>query len=248
MIQVSKHKQKLFGLAIIVILAFVIWPFIHHSSEIYHGPAPRRNNAVDQAGSIWAVVNKGRQLPASYGPKLVVAPVELRLPNSDPEMSVRTEISQPLEKLFTAAKNNNLQLLLVSGYRSYSEQAQVYSHNISQLGQQTADSQSARAGHSEHQTGLAVDLGVISRQCELQVCFASTAEGKWLSQNSYKYGFILRYPADKTNITGFSYEPWHFRYIGTDLSYKLHSNGQTLEQYFNLPIFTDYPAKTFLLK
>ena len=99
-----------------------------------------------------------------------------------------------------------------------------------------ADQQSARPGYSEHQTGFAADVGPVSQNCALQQCFGDTPEGKWLAANAYKYGFIIRYAADDQDITGYEAEPWHIRYVGTELSTQMHTTGiKTLEQFFNVP-------------
>jgi D-alanyl-D-alanine carboxypeptidase len=131
--------------------------------------------------------------------------------------------------------------MLSSGYRSYDYQVGLYNGYVKSQGQATADTQSARPGYSEHQTGLAVDIEPASKKCELDACFADTPEGKWLVANAYKYGFILRYTQDKTAVTGYAYEPWHFRYVGTPLATEMHNqNVATLEEFFNLPVAPDY--------
>ncbi|HSW74562.1 MAG TPA: M15 family metallopeptidase, partial [Candidatus Saccharimonadales bacterium] len=113
---------------------------------------------------------------------------------------------------------------------------------VAAQGKSVADSQSARPGYSEHQTGLAADLGGTSDpSCNVADCFADTVEGKWLAANAYKYGFLIRYPADKVNVTGYIYEPWHIRYIGASLSTEMHkSHIETLEEFFGLPAAPSY--------
>lgn len=128
------------------------------------------------------------------------------------------------------AKALGLNLWIQSGYRSYNLQTRLYNDYVSRDGKSLADTYSARPGHSEHQTGLAFDLNTITDS------FAYTDEGKWVDMNAYKYGFILRYPKSKEEITGYKYEPWHLRYVGKELAEKLYNNGDwiTLEEYFNL--------------
>ena len=112
---------------------------------------------------------------------------------------------------------------------------------MSRSGQAYADTTSARAGHSEHQTGLALDIGAASGACSLSACFGDTAEGQWLVSNAWRFGFLLRYPADKAPVTGFAYEPWHFRYVGVGLSTTMHDSGtRTLEEHFGLAEAPDY--------
>ena len=149
-------------------------------------------------------------------------------------MRLRKEAATALEQMAAEAKKDGINLMLASGYRSYQLQVSVYNANVQKYGQAGADKQSARPGTSEHQTGLAADIGSTSRQCEIEQCFGDLPEGKWLSANAYKYGFILRYPADKQAVTGYEYEPWHYRYIGTELATELHKQSvTTLEEFFS---------------
>jgi D-alanyl-D-alanine carboxypeptidase len=199
--------------------------------------------------SPWVVVNKGRVLAADYIPvDLVVPNVPLSEASSSENMHLRSDAAPALEDLVAAAAKDSIKLMLVSGYRSYATQQAVYSGYVSSQGQAYADSTSARPGHSEHQTGLAADLGAAGAQCQLEKCFGDMVEGKWLAANAYKYGFIIRYQKDKTNLTGYDYEPWHIRFVGTDLAAELNKTGQTMEQFFGLPAYTDYPAQQYDLK
>lgn len=186
--------------------------------------------------SIWVIVNKQHPLnPNDYVPSdLVVPDVPLRVPGNE-SMQVRTVTAQALETMFSAAKKQGVNLMLASGYRSYTYQVGLYNSYVQSQGQAVADTQSARPGYSEHQTGLAADLEPANRVCEVDQCFASTPEGKWLSANAYKYGFIIRYAKGLDNITGYEYEPWHVRYVGTELSTEMHAKGvATLEQFFDV--------------
>lgn len=204
--------------------------------------------SLDDAASLWVVVNKSRSLPSSYTPSGLRAPaVPLRLAADSPEMWLRPEAGTFLVKLFAAAKTDGFNLMLTSGYRSYAEQQTVYGNYVKTDGIAGADTYSARPGHSEHQTGLAADVEPRSRVCELDQCFGATPEGRWLAANCYKFGFVIRYPKDKQNITGYEYEPWHVRYVGTGLAAQLHKTGQTLEQYFGLPAAPDYSGSNFEL-
>ncbi len=204
---------------------------------------------TDEASSLWVVVNKGRILPAGYVPANLVTPSAAVASNTTiDEPMLRADTAKAMEVMFAAAAKDNISLMITSGYRSYNTQTTVYNYYVNSDGQAAADTVSARPGHSEHQTGLAADIEPASSNCELQICFDATPEGKWLAANSYKYGFVIRYQKDKEDLTGYSYEPWHVRYVGTDLALKLTRANQTLEQYFNLPIFTDYSAKPLALK
>lgn len=126
------------------------------------------------------------------------------------------------------AMSIGLNLKLVSGFRSYNTQANLYNNYVKINGQAKADTFSAKPGHSEHQTGLAFDVG------STKGAFAYTNESKWLSENCHLYGFIIRYPLGKTNITGYIYEPWHVRYLGVDTATKVKQSGLTLEEYLGV--------------
>lgn len=158
------------------------------------------------------IANKSYALPENYGSGLT------------------TETQNAFQIMKNAASKEGITLTIISGYRSYQRQNELYHNYVSKDGKQAADTYSARPGHSEHQTGLAFDLN------SLNTSFARTKEGKWLTANAAQYGFILRYPEGKTNETGYIYEPWHFRYVGVELAAKLYNQGDwiTLEDYFGI--------------
>ncbi|MDD2410011.1 MAG: M15 family metallopeptidase [Bacilli bacterium] len=123
----------------------------------------------------------------------------------------------------------NLNIYIASGYRSFEYQKGLYEKNVNKDGD-FANKYSAKAGHSEHQSGLAIDLNSVDAS------FAATDEGKWVNENAYLYGFIIRYPKEKGQITGYKCEPWHLRYVGLDLAEKLYNDGKwiTMEEYFGI--------------
>ena len=129
--------------------------------------------------------------------------------------------------MVAAAKNDGISLWNVSGYRSYNTQQSLYNNYKARDGQTKADTYSARPGSSEHQTGLATDICTASSAAH----FENTDKYKWLINNSYKYGFILRYPEGKTYITGYKFEPWHYRYVGVEAATYIHNNNITFEEY-----------------
>ena len=132
-------------------------------------------------------------------------------------------------------------LILNSGYRSYQTQVVVHSNQVSRLGLKAGEALAARPGHSEHQTGLAADVSASGQGCAIQVCFAKTKAGKWLAANAWQYGFVLRYPNGQTKITGYQFEPWHFRYVGVELATEMKSlNVSVLEKFWNLPAAPSY--------
>ena len=126
-----------------------------------------------------------------------------------------------------AAAREGLRIYNASAYRSYTTQKWVYQRYVNQEGTQEADTYSARPGCSEHQTGLALDINTAS----LSDHFEETEEYAWLVENSWRYGFILRFPEGKEEITGYQFEPWHYRYVGPAAARVCYENGWTLEEY-----------------
>ena len=188
---------------------------------------------IASASSLQVVVNKHRQLnPATYVPgQLVRVQGEL----------LRAQAADAYKQLAKAAKAGGVNIMPISGYRSYSQQASLYDSYVSQYGQATADTIAARPGYSEHQTGLAMDIGNASGICALQACFANTPAGKWAAENCQEYGFIIRYPAGAEATTGYTYEPWHLRYVGRAIALDMKNRGiATLEVYFGLEAAPDY--------
>ena len=158
------------------------------------------------------VVNKTYSVPSSYGNGLTKT------------------TKNAFNEMKTAAAADGISLKIVSGFRSYKTQKNLYNNYVKRDGKTKADTYSARAGHSEHQTGLAMDINRAGS------AFNGTPEAKWLSNNAYKFGFILRYPEGKTNETGYKFESWHYRYVGEELATKLYNDGDwiTLEDYFGI--------------
>lgn len=140
------------------------------------------------------------------------------------------EAYQKFQEMDADATSLGLNLWIQSGYRSYELQKDLYNRYVSEDGKVAADTYSARPGHSEHQSGLAFDLNSVTDE------FQYTDEGKWVNENAYRYGFIIRYPKGKDDITGYKYESWHLRYVGIELAETLYNNGDwiTLEEHFNL--------------
>jgi len=203
----------------------------------------KKQYSLDDPDSIWIVVNKRRPLnPKTYAPKLVQPNLQLRSNITTVERQVQPVTATALDKLSAAAKTDGITLTLESGYRSYDFQVNLYNHYVSVQGQAVADSQSARPGYSEHQTGLAADLGGITKPaCNVEDCFKDTPEGQWIAANAYKFGFVIRYPEGKQDVTGYIYEPWHLRYVGVDLSEEMHRvSAATMEEFFNLGAAGDY--------
>ena len=178
---------------------------------------------IDNYNEITAIVNKYNKLPedATFD-DLIDIPPEYR---DKTNRKVRNVIYEDLIKMFEAAKEEEITLRVVSGYRTWSQQNSLFNNNKKKNGLEHALMYSAKPGYSEHQLGLAVDLNSV------YTSFANTKEYEWLKQNAYKYGFIERYPKGKEFITGYAYEPWHYRYFGNDITIKLFEENITYEEY-----------------
>lgn len=195
-------------------------------------PIPARivNNADD--ADLWKIANKSRAFAnPRYQPsdlRLVSVPT---LPGrGQDERSLRAVLMPDLEKLVATARAAGVTLRVGSGYRSYATQASLFASYARRHGEAAASRFSSRPGHSEHQSGLAVDFAGADQTCWVDNCFEGTAAGKWLAAHAHEYGFILRYPKGKESITGYQYEPWHFRYVGRELAGALHQSGLTMEE------------------
>ena len=171
------------------------------------------------------IVNKNNRLSSSYIPN------DLELINESYSLKdkyLRHDARISFEEMSKQAKKEGYNIIAVSTYRSYDYQEKLYNHYVEKKGINYADMASARAGHSEHQTGLAVDVADMSYAYDN---FENTKEFKWMQKNSYKYGFILRYPKAKVQIRGFKYEPWHCRYVAKKLAECIYVHNVTLEEY-----------------
>lgn len=182
--------------------------------------------------SIWVLANKQHPLtdPNYIPEKLVAMPVPVRPDVTDDEKKVSSVIEEPLTKMFNDAREQGFKMIVGSGYRSGVTQKMYFDSYVRSHGEAEARKFSALPGQSEHQTGLAVDISTDTKDCYLSECFIFEPEGKWLAANAHTYGFILRYPDGKTDITGYNYEPWHYRYVGIELATALHKSGLTLEE------------------
>jgi D-alanyl-D-alanine carboxypeptidase len=202
--------------------------------------------SIDEASSIWVVVNKQRQIsPLRYKPKSLAFPA---FPNPQVQnpynLQLRTEAAVATEQLALAmAEAGAGTLILNSGFRTYKTQRALYNRTKAARGLAVAEKLSARPGHSEHQLGLAADFSVQGPGCVIRVCFGKTPGGIWLAENAHKHGFILRYPKGFKSTTGFQYEPWHFRYVGIELATEMRTKGiNTLEEFWSLSGPPEYPA------
>lgn len=156
------------------------------------------------------IANKTYALPSNYAP------------------GTDEEALAAFDEMQKAAYADGCNIYISSGYRSYERQVEIYNRYVSQDGKEAADTYSSRPGHSEHQTGLTFDLNSID------MSFADTPEGAWVAENCHKYGFIVRYPEGKEDITGYMYEPWHIRYLGVEKATEVYESGLCLEEFLGI--------------
>lgn len=195
----------------------------------------QKNNksVVTNPDSTLVVLNKQRYLPDGYEPADLVElnvhfpfggePYEKRL--------MRKEAARALEEMFSQAKEEGITLHAVSGYRSFERQEKIFNHNVKEKGVEHASRFVAEPGTSEHQTGLTMDLSSPDVGDMLKETFGTCAAGRWVAANAHKFGFIIRYPQGKEDITGYEYESWHIRYVPKEAAKAIFESGLTLEQY-----------------
>lgn len=192
-------------------------------------PAPPTGVRQVDGSDPMALVSKQTTLGPGYVPQdlqSVPVPVAVR-----PGIRLRSATLAAATELIDAAAAQGLRIAVVSGYRSYQEQDGLFNGYVAQMGRERAERISAVPGHSEHQLGNAIDFGSPSNNYQLEENFAQTAEGRWLAENGVRFGFLLSYPAGKEPVTGYAYEPWHWRYVGPDNAKAVAATGRTLTEY-----------------
>lgn len=188
---------------------------------------------VTNPEELYVIVNKQRALPSDYVPSDLTEPnVPFPFKDKVEKRLLREPAARALEALFSQAKQDGIELYAVSGYRSYKTQKSLYETYVRTQGEAHAAAFSAVPGKSEHQTGLAMDVSGLDQATRLEQTFADTPEGMWLAEKCAAFGFIIRYPKGKEDITGYAYEPWHLRYVGKEMAEEIMSRGITLEEYF----------------
>ena len=187
---------------------------------------------ITYIGTIVGYTSKGYVISQkngiTYVNNVLVANKTYSLPESYNPGDLLSDCAKAFKEMQSAASKEGLSIWNASGFRSYELQESLYNRYSDRDGKEAADRYSARPGHSEHQSGLAIDLN------EITSSFKDTAEGKWVAANCHKYGFILRYPQGKEAQTGYMYEPWHIRYVGVDTATKIYNSGLCLEEYFGI--------------
>ncbi len=181
---------------------------------------------IEQPYELLVLVNKYNKLPSNFTQYNLVNMGREYTVNDGKQYLLANVAYEQYKEMADAAKKEGLNMRVLSAYRTESYQGGLYNNKIRTNGKVYADNYSARPGHSEHQTGLAVDISTT------KTTFEYTAEFKWLQKHAHEYGYILRYPKGKEWITGYSYEPWHYRYVGTDAAKIIYEEGITYEEYY----------------
>lgn len=186
---------------------------------------------INNPNSPLLLVNKKRRLPDNFIPNQLIIP-NVRFPMKEflEKKQMKAVAALALEKMFVQAEKDGHILYAVSGYRSFNRQDFLYHHYIKTKGLEYTKKVSAYPGSSEHQTGYAMDVSTKAENFKLTTSLGATKEGKWIEENAHKFGFIIRYPKNKTHITGYLYEPWHLRYLGNPHATFLYENDLTLEE------------------
>ena len=196
--------------------------------------------SLSDPARVWVVVNKSLPLtPPDYEPAgLDSVPLQMTTPSG----RVRADVAAAVGRMAEAAGAAGVgRIGANNGYRSYGLQVTTYDSHVRSQGQADADAGSARPGHSEHQTGLALDVVACARACGGLDGFGATAQSDWVAEHAWEHGFIVRYEQVGTPVTGYAPEPWHLRYVGVDLAAAYHEGGyHTLEEFFGLPAAPDY--------
>lgn len=180
-------------------------------------------------GDVLVLVNKLHAVSKNYAPTDMVAIDGKYTTNQGLEM--KADAYKAFKKMRKAARADGIKFKICSAYRTYSTQKWLYNNYLNTMGKELRDIRSAYPGRSEHHTGYAIDLTCKSMGWTLSQDFAKSSEGKWVKKHCAEYGFIIRYPKNKTDITGYDYEPWHLRYVGVDVAKEITEQGITLEEY-----------------
>lgn len=216
---------KIFKICFFIILTLFIIFFYIKDIDIFENKFYKNIKKISHPNNIDILVNKNNKLDKKYVPTDLVV---LNVKYSNQYKYLREEAAYNFEKLSLDASKLGYKIISVSTYRSYIYQQELFNYYVKSKGEKKALECSAKPGHSEHQTGLAIDVMGSNNDYDE---FEKSIEFNWMKNNCYKYGFILRYPKGKEHITGFKYEPWHYRYVGIKIAKYLHKHNITLEEY-----------------
>lgn len=203
-------------------------PYVVNSADI---------EIISEPESITALVNKKYALPDDYEPSELIYPdINFIFSEKLDKRKLRKEAADAIAQLFAGAAEDDITLLGVSAYRSNATQKALFERYVKRDGIEQANTYSAVPGHSEHETGLAIDVTGGDGKCAAMSCFGDSKEATWLAEHAAEYGFVVRYPEGKQQITGYMYEPWHIRYVGITVAQEVAAQNLTLEEYFNTAI------------
>ncbi len=197
---------------------------------------PDQNNGgqtlqeADEQGLL-ILVNKQHPIDQDYKPDDLVKIKYFVSDRSETTRYMRAEAADAFHKLVDKAAAEGLELKMTTAYRSYNFQKILFDNYVEKEGEEAANQYSAKPGQSEHQTGLSVDVSSPSVDYQLSDDYGKTEEGKWLAENAYRFGFIIRFPKGKEDITGYQYEPWHIRYVGLTTAKEIYEQSLTLEEF-----------------
>lgn len=215
-------SEENFKKCVYIVLALLILVFYTKDIDFFY----KKVKDIKNPDSLMVLVNKLNRLQSNYVPHDLE---QISLNYATNNKFLRKEAKENFEKLSSDAKKIGYSIIAVSAYRDYDYQENLFNNYVKEKGENYALKCSAKAGHSEHQTGLSVDVMGSNNDYDQ---FEKSKEFDWMKNNSYKYGFILRYPKGKKYITGFKYEPWHYRYVGKDIASIIYTEGITLEEYY----------------
>ena len=215
-------SEENFKKCVYIVLALLILVFYTKDIDFFY----KKVKDIKNPDSLMVLVNKLNRLQSNYVPHDLE---QITLNYATNNKFLRKEAKENFEKLSSDAKKIGYSIIAVSAYRDYDYQENLFNNYVKEKGENYALKCSAKAGHSEHQTGLSVDVMGSNNDYDQ---FEKSKEFDWMKNNSYKYGFILRYPKGKEYITGFKYEPWHYRYVGKDIASIIYTEGITLEEYY----------------
>ncbi|MCZ2404107.1 D-alanyl-D-alanine carboxypeptidase family protein [Paenarthrobacter sp. Z7-10] len=203
--------------------------------------ALKRQFSLTDPNSPWVLVNKHHPLhPAKYEPADLVS-ATVPAGSGGGAALLRAEAANALARMVAAAATAGAGITVLSSYRSYGTQVSLYNGYVAGTGVADADTKSARPGYSEHQTGLAFDIGDSGGACAFDPCFADQPAAAWAAANAHGYGFLIRYQLGRARVTGYLAEPWHLRYVGVELAADLVARRfTTFEEYLGLPAAPDY--------
>ena len=220
-------NSKNFKICVYLILAILILIFYTKDIDFTSDTHYKNITVITEPDIHVVLVNKNYKLPDNYIPADLE---QISILYSNDDKYLRKDAKEAFENLSQDASVLGYKIVAVSAYRDYNYQDKLYNNYIGEKGNDYADICSARPGHSEHQTGLAVDVMGSNNDYDE---FENSIEFEWMKNNAHKYGFILRYPENKTKITGFKYEPWHYRYVGVEVAKTIYREKITLEEYYD---------------